>query len=54
MIIREGIGLLTGVLILAGLAFAISRGKETANVITAAGASFAGLVKAATLQGSDA
>ncbi len=51
MVVRESIGVLTGVLILAGLAFAISRGSDTANVIKAAGASFAGLVRAATLQG---
>lgn len=51
MIIREGIGVLTGVLILAGIAFAIANGDKTAKVMTAAGSSFGGLVKAATLQG---
>jgi len=50
MIVKESIGLLTGVLILAGIAFAISRGSDTANVIKAAGAAFAGLVNSATLQ----
>lgn len=48
MVVKEGIGLLTGVLVLAGLAFAIANGEDTARIMKAAGDSFAGLVKAAT------
>ena len=50
MIVKEGFGLLTGIVILAGLAFAIANGKETAAVMQAAGDSFAGLIRAATGQ----
>ncbi len=48
MMVKEGIGLLTGIVILAGLAFAISNGDKTAQIMTAFGSSFAGLVNAAT------
>jgi hypothetical protein len=48
MIVKEGIGLLTGIVVLAGIAFAIANGSDTANVMKAAGDSFAGLIRAAT------
>lgn len=48
---REVVGVATAIIILAGIAFAIANGKETASVIEAAGSSFGGLIKAATLQG---
>lgn len=50
MVLRETFGVATAIVVLAGIAFAIANGRETANVITAAGSSFAGLIKAATLQ----
>lgn len=48
MIVREGVGLLTGIVVLAGLAFAIANGAQTAAVMTAAGNSFGNLIRAAT------
>ncbi len=48
MIVKEGVGLLTGIVILAGLAFAIANGQETAKVMQAAGDSFGNLIRAAT------
>ena len=51
MVVKEGIGLLTGIVILAGLAFAIANGSDTALVMKTAGDSFAGLIKAATGKG---
>lgn len=48
MLVKEGIGLLTGVLVLAGIAFAIANGDQTAKVMSSAGEAFGGLVKAAT------
>lgn len=48
MVVKDAFGLLTGIVVLAGLAFAIANGKETAAVMSAAGDSFAGLIRAAT------
>lgn len=48
MVVKDAFGLLTGIVILAGLAFAIANGGETAKVMQAAGDSFAGLIRAAT------
>lgn len=48
MVVREAVGLLTGIVVLAGLAFAIANGKDTAAIMKAAGDSFAGLIRAAT------
>lgn len=48
MVVREGIGLLTGIVILAGLAYAIANGQQTAQVMTAFGNSFSNMVRAAT------
>lgn len=48
MLVKEGIGLLTGIVVLAGLAFAIANGEDTARVMKAGGDSFAGLIRAAT------
>lgn len=48
MVVKEAVGLLTGIVVLAGLAFAIANGRETARVVQAAGDSFAGLIRAAT------
>ncbi len=48
MVWKEGIGLLTGIVVLAGITFAIANGDKTAQVMTAFGNSFGGLVKAAT------
>ena len=54
MVMREVFGLAAGVLILAGIAYAIYNGKETASIIGTAGSSFAGVVQAATMQGAKA
>ena len=51
MVVKEAIGLLTALVILAGLTVAIVNGKETAGVMKAAGDSFAGLIRASTGQG---
>ncbi len=48
MVVREAVGLLTGIVVLAGLAFAIANGSDTAAIMKAAGDSFAGLIRAAT------
>lgn len=48
MIVKDAIGLLTGIVILAGLAYAIANGANTAKIVGAAGDSFAGLIRAAT------
>lgn len=45
---REVFGLLTAIVVLAGFAFAIANGGQTAGIIKTAGDSFGGLVKAAT------
>lgn len=50
MYFREAVGLLAGVVVLAGIAFAIANGDKTAKIMQAGGSSFAGLIKAATLQ----
>ncbi len=50
MIVKEAVGLLAGIVVLAGIAFAIANGDKTAKIVTAGGSSFSGLIKAATLQ----
>lgn len=51
MVVKEGIGLLAGVVVLAGLAFAIANGGETAQVMNAFGSAFSNIIKAATGRG---
>lgn len=48
MVVKDAFGLLAGIVVLAGIAFAIANGKETAQVMSAAGDSFSGLIRAAT------
>ena len=49
--LSEVFGLAASVIALAGLAFVISRGGKTAQVITASGNVFVRSIRAATLQG---
>lgn len=51
MEVREGVGVLVGLLVLAGLTVAIVNGGNTAAVLGAAAGGFATTIKAATLQG---
>lgn len=48
MVWKEGIGLLTGIVVLAGVTFAIANGDKTARVMEAFGKSFGGIVATAT------
>lgn len=48
--VREFFGLLTAVLILAGLAFIVTNGTQSAAIIGAGSNGYANLVRAATLQ----
>jgi uncharacterized iron-regulated membrane protein len=50
MQLREVFGVMTGVLILAGISVAIVNGGQTANIFTAAADGFANVVRSATLQ----
>lgn len=50
MLVKEGVGVMTALIVLAGLAFAIANGGQTAKVLDAAGGSFGGLIRAATGQ----
>jgi hypothetical protein len=50
MIGREVFGVATAILVVAALSVAIVNGGQTAQVLNAAGSSFSGLIKAATLQ----
>lgn len=45
---REFVGLMTAVLVLAGLSVVIGRGQETALILAAGGNSFAQVINAAT------
>lgn len=51
MVLRDVIGLGVAFVILAGIAFAISRGSDTARIINAMAQGFANTIRAATLQG---
>jgi hypothetical protein len=46
--IREIFGLAAGVLVLAGLTKVVTQGGNVATILTAAGNSFSGVIKAAT------
>lgn len=48
MVIKEGFALLTGIVILAGIAYAIANGDETVKIIGAGGDAFANAITAAT------
>lgn len=48
MLVKEGVGLMTAIVVLAGFAFAIANGSDTAQVLKSAGDSFGGLIRAAT------
>lgn len=50
MLVREGFGLATLIVVVAAISAAIVRGDSTARLISAAGAAFSGLVRTATLQ----
>ena len=50
MDVREGIGLLAGVLVLAGLSVAIVNGTQTAAVLDVSFKGFTSMVRAATMQ----
>lgn len=49
--IRDVIGVLTLIVVVAGVSAAIARGQNTAAIIGKFGESFAGVIRAATLQG---
>lgn len=51
MVARDVIGVFAGIVVLAGIAVALSKQSDTANVMTAFGSAFGGIIKAATLQG---
>lgn len=51
MVMRDVIGVFSGIVVLAGIAVALSKQSDTANVISAFGSSFGSVIKAATLQG---
>lgn len=46
--IREAFSLAGAIIVLAGLAVVVANGKDFANILTAAGSSFAGVISAAT------
>lgn len=48
MKVSDGLGILTAIIILAGVAVAIRQGGNTANILKTAGESFSGVIKAAT------
>lgn len=48
MVVKDLIGLAAGIVVLAGIAYAIYRGDATVKVIGAAGDAFAGAITAAT------
>lgn len=48
---RDVVGLFASIIVLAGLAFAIANGKDTALVIGQIGNSFSGLISTATNPG---
>ncbi len=48
--VREFFGLLTGVLILAGVSMVVTRGGDVAAILKEGGNAFSGLVRAATLR----
>lgn len=48
MVVKEVFSLLTGIVILAGIAYAIANGDETVRIIGAGGDAFTNAVKAAT------
>lgn len=50
MAVREAFSLLTAVVILAGVAVAITRGDQTAHVLDSAASGFGNVIRAATLQ----
>jgi len=51
MVVKDVIGLMAGIVVLAGIAYAIWRGDETVKIIGAAGDAFAGSIVAATPRG---
>lgn len=51
MDVTQGFGILTSIIVLAGLSVAIIYGKETAALFTSGANGFATVVRAATLQG---
>lgn len=50
MQVRELFGLFGSIVVLAGVAVAITRGDKTAQVLDATGKGFANVIRAATLQ----
>lgn len=48
MVMHEAFGLLTGIVLLAGIAFAIANGGQTAAIMKAGGDSFSTVIGAAT------
>lgn len=44
----DALGVVTAIIILAGVAIAIRQGGNTANILKTAGESFSGVIKAAT------
>jgi hypothetical protein len=50
MAVREVFSLLTAIVVLAGIAVAITRGDQTAHVLDASANGFGNVIRAATLQ----
>ena len=48
---KDVIGVLTAIVILAGIAVAVASGSNTASVMTSAANGFSNVIKAATLRG---
>ncbi|MHB8502638.1 MAG: hypothetical protein ACYDHE_17080 [Candidatus Acidiferrales bacterium] len=51
MVVKDVIGVVMGIIVLAGLSVAILNGGQTASVIAASGTAFTGLIGAATHPG---
>jgi hypothetical protein len=48
--IREGFGVLTAILVLAGVAMIVTNGGDVAKILSSGGQAFSGMVRAATLR----
>lgn len=48
MVVKDAIGLLAGIVVLAGIGYALYRGDATVNIIKASGEAFSNAILAAT------
>jgi hypothetical protein len=49
--VSEFVGILSAVIVVAGLAVVVARGGDTAKILDASGSAFSNIIKAATLRG---